>query len=105
MNKISRGPSQFKVTIGQHSLKDDNSMRTTLKEVETRTFNVKAVIRHPTYVPLVKDDIALINLDGDIEWSDSIRPVCLPNSVESSFSDRQATVAGWGWTDEHLNGK
>ncbi len=59
---------------------------------------------HPTYVPLVKDDIALIKLDGDIEWSDSIRPVCLPKSVELSFSGRLATVAGWGWTDEVKNG-
>lgn len=81
-------------------------MRKTVRGADMKPFHVKAIIMHPTYVSKgIKDDIALINIDGSIKWSDYVRPVCLPNSVESSFSGRQATVAGWGWTDEKFNGK
>ena len=93
------------MTVGQHDLKDDSSAGKAVKGAKLKAFNVKAVIMHPTYVSRqVKDDIALINLDGDVEWSESVRPACLPKSIESSFSGRLATVAGWGWTDEVKNG-
>ena len=78
----------------------------TIKGAEQKTFDVKAIIMHPTYVAKpTKDDIALINIEGNFKWSEYVRPVCLPKSVESSFSGQLATVAGWGWTDEVLNGK
>lgn len=92
--------------MGQLNLKDASFIRKTVREAEKKTFDVKAAIVHPTYVAKpTKDDIALINIDGNFKWSEYVRPVCLPNSVESSFSGRLATVAGWGWTDEVLNGK
>lgn len=50
------------------------------------------------------DDIALINLNSPVEWSDRVQPACLPNPDQDSFAGLVATVAGWGWTDEVKNG-
>lgn len=49
-----------------------------------------------------ENDIALIRLDRDIRFSDSIRPICLPSAVaqerSAPASGTQYTVAGWGRT-------
>uniref|UniRef100_A0A0K8VIH4 CLIP domain-containing serine protease n=2 Tax=Bactrocera latifrons TaxID=174628 RepID=A0A0K8VIH4_BACLA len=49
-----------------------------------------------------ENDIALIRLDQDIRFSDSIRPICLPSAVaqerSAPASDTLYTVAGWGRT-------
>ena len=60
---------------------------------------------HPNYVSRqVADDIALINLNEPVVWSDHVQPACLPNPDKETFSGILATVAGWGWTDEIKNG-
>ena len=61
---------------------------------------------HPSYVTRqLADDIALINLDQDVEWNDFVQPACLPNPDKESFAGLLATASGWGWTDEVKNGK
>ncbi len=96
---FSRGASQFQLTVGEHNLTDGSS-------TEMKKINVKEIIMHPSYISSEKkDDIALIKVDGHIEWSDFVQPICLPNSADSTFSGRIATVSGWGWSDEALNGK
>ena len=47
------------MTVGQQSWKGEDSVRTTIK-----TFNVKALIMHPTYVHLAKDDVDLVQFYG-----------------------------------------
>lgn len=45
-------------------------------------------------------DIALLFLSESMPWSKQILPACLPSISESTFSDREAVVAGWGWNKE-----
>ncbi|KAG8247488.1 hypothetical protein J6590_059925 [Homalodisca vitripennis] len=49
------------------------------------------------------DDIALLQLESRLDWSPGIMPACLPKGTTPppSFSDLEAVVAGWGWTDEN----
>ena len=53
-----------------------------------------------------KDDIALIRLDRDVEWSDRAQPVCLPGrhplKPEGREFDREAEgfLVGWGMNGE-----
>ena len=60
---------------------------------------------HPSYVTRqLADDIALINFDEEVEWTDRVQPLCLPNPDKDSFAGLIATAVGWGWTDEVKNG-
>lgn len=66
---------------------------------------IEETILHEQYrdnAPNKENDIALIRLDQDIRFSDSIRPICLPSAVaqerSAPASGTQYTVAGWGRT-------
>lgn len=95
-----RAAAQIQVGIGEHSHAGDNAANK-----ERRVLGVRQIILHPNYKSRqLKDDIALIRLDGEVEWGDRIKPACLPSPDKSTFSGMLATVAGWGWTDEIKNG-
>lgn len=66
---------------------------------------VKSITVHPGYTcNKPKDDIAILELDDSINWSDVVVPACLPVDTDhekhSKYDDVLATVAGWGWTNE-----
>lgn len=86
------------MSVAEHNLLGADSQ-------QTRMLAVHQIVMHPSYVTRqLADDIALINLDQEVEWSDRIQPACLPNPDKDSFAGFLATVAGWGWTDEVKNG-
>ncbi|XP_072943161.1 venom serine protease Bi-VSP-like [Epargyreus clarus] len=59
-------------------------------------FNVIRLIPHKFYTSVDKhDDIALIELDRQVRFSEFIRPICLP-VPGLSFARTQRTIAGWG---------
>lgn len=41
------------------------------------------------------NDIAILTLDSPVQFSQQIRPVCLPGA-SSDYTGRTATVIGWG---------
>ncbi|NXG11269.1 OVCH1 protein, partial [Sakesphorus luctuosus] len=41
-------------------------------------------------------NIALMHLDVSLEYSAAVRPVCLPNSIETLSSSALHVVPGWG---------
>lgn len=45
-------------------------------------------------------DIGLIRMNGDVTYTDYIKPICLPTVVNSprSFPNEQLVSAGWGRT-------
>ena len=94
----SRRATQIQVSVAEHNLLGADSK-------QTKLFKVNHIVMYPSYVSRqLADDIALINLDQAVQWSDRIQPACLPNPDKDSFAGLLATVSGWGWTDEVKNG-
>ncbi|KAK9885755.1 hypothetical protein WA026_013626 [Henosepilachna vigintioctopunctata] len=89
--------SNIKVTLAQHDLSQKNE--------HAYERSIKTVTVHPNYVcNKPTNDIAILELEEKLEWSDSVSPACLPVSTgeigDSYFENELATVAGWGWTNE-----
>lgn len=66
---------------------------------------VERTIPHPSYDPGSKNqlnDIALLRLARQIEYTDFVRPICLPldtNLRSATFDGISMDVAGWGKTE------
>lgn len=89
---------QLRVTIGEHDLQAAE-----LPEAISKT--IKYMTVHPDFeCGRWNNDIALLELSTPIQWSASVRPVCLPPETGrigySVFSGTSAIVAGWGWLGE-----
>jgi len=63
--------------------------------------NVTKVKRHEKYVNFLTYDIALLKLDKPINFTDTIRPVCLPKQGEAVPVGKQCVAAGWGRTNKY----
>ncbi len=80
-----------KMFLGSHHLQKQEKGRV-VKDV-TKFF------KHPAYLKSgVTDDIALIELPEPVEFTDKIRPVCLPRLRDSAdtFVGTEMMAAGWG---------
>ncbi|CAJ1064970.1 ST14 transmembrane serine protease matriptase a [Xyrichtys novacula] len=63
--------------------------------------NLKQVISHPNYNAYTFDnDIALMELDSPITYSDYIRPICLPSPQHDFPTGNTVWITGWGATRE-----
>lgn len=66
---------------------------------------ISAYVVHPEYFKqngADYNDIALLQLSETIEFSDFIRPICLPVALEiraANLTNVRGTVAGWGQTE------
>lgn len=61
----------------------DHNIRTTY-EVNHVTKRVKRVVRHRSFDPrTLYNDIALLTLDSPIQYSQGVRPICLPTLNKS----------------------
>ncbi|XP_054160889.1 serine proteinase stubble-like [Oppia nitens] len=58
----------------------------------------KRVVIHPGYNHMtLENDLALIELDEDVEYEPHIQPICLPDSKsDDDFIGSDAYVSGWG---------
>ncbi|XP_062715763.1 CLIP domain-containing serine protease B4-like [Aedes albopictus] len=91
------------VRLGEHDLNTALDCEFEQCEEPPVTVGIEKIIVHDGYSPQSKaqhDDIALIRLDRDVEYSVNVSPVCLP--VEESDRTRNITGAwgvksvGWG---------
>ncbi|RZC43166.1 trypsin-1 [Asbolus verrucosus] len=90
-------PSSIKVTMAQYDL--------TNKSSDAFQMPLKSITIHPEYAcGKVKNDIAILELESTLQWSDYVLPACLVASSEeddyTTVDNDLATVAGWGWTNE-----
>lgn len=81
------------VRLGEHDLSTTNET----KHVDIK---IKDFKRHENYDPKYKlRDIAILTLEKDIEFSDTIAPICLP-LLEPFRSEKHIKtspfIAGWG---------
>jgi secreted trypsin-like serine protease len=62
---------------------------------ETDFYSVADYQQHPSFNEYnYNNDICVIKLDRDVEYSDSIQPICLEK--ESAKASETTFVAGWG---------
>ncbi|XP_034557725.1 suppression of tumorigenicity 14a [Notolabrus celidotus] len=63
--------------------------------------NLKQVISHPNYNAYTYDnDIALMELDTPVTYTDYIKPICLPASQHDFPTGNHVWITGWGATRE-----
>lgn len=91
-------PSSIKITFGQHDLTQSSN--------RAYEISVNSITVHPEYIcNKPRNDLAIITIERNIAWSEWVSPACLPTSFGelgySRFDNILATVAGWGWTNEH----
>lgn len=77
----------------------------TIKDGDAFQMAVKTITVHPGYIcRKPKDDIAILELDSKLQWSETVLPACLPIGSDhegyTKFNNVKATVAGWGWLNE-----
>lgn len=83
--------------MGEHDLKRDDD------KAEPIDVGVKDRIIHSDYHPRTFDnDIALLVLERDVQFTDKIAPICLPSVYDfvqkKDFTGTTPRVAGWGTT-------
>lgn len=87
---------EIKVALGFHSL-------STIANIET-VYEVDSIIVHPEYRhddEYQLNDIALLRLDRDVQFTSKIQPICLPHaSLQINYRRRSFLVIGWGKTNE-----
>uniref|UniRef100_A0A8C0C1G9 Peptidase S1 domain-containing protein n=1 Tax=Buteo japonicus TaxID=224669 RepID=A0A8C0C1G9_9AVES len=67
-------------------------------------YRVQQIISHPDYDTDSKDnDVALMKLETPLSFTDTVRPVCLPNPGMMFQPDQQCWISGWG--AEYQGGK
>ncbi|KFQ02222.1 Transmembrane protease serine 2, partial [Leptosomus discolor] len=67
-------------------------------------YKVQQIISHPDYDTETKDnDVALMKLETPLSFTDTVRPVCLPNPGMMFQPNQQCWISGWG--AEYQGGK
>ncbi|KAH0566767.1 venom serine protease-like [Cotesia glomerata] len=88
-NKV---PRDIGVLVGEHNLSIRNETKA------TQLFRAKSFIIHELYNEANLDyDIALVNIDGTITFSQLVGPVCLPfKHKRQDFEGKTVEILGWG---------
>ncbi|KAM3875577.1 LOW QUALITY PROTEIN: ST14 transmembrane serine protease matriptase a [Diretmus argenteus] len=86
-------PGTWEAYLGLHTQRQEG------KNVVKR--NLKQVITHPYYNAYTYDnDIALMELDSPVTFSDYIRPICMPSPQHVFPPGNSVWITGWGATRE-----
>lgn len=81
--------SRLTVHLGDHNIKTKNEVQ----HIEKR---VKRVVRHRSFdTRTLYNDVALLTLDTPVQFTKTVRPICLPRS-DRHFGGMYGTVIGWG---------
>ena len=81
--------SEYRLYVGRYQLNGFNQFETVRR--------VSRVLVASGYEsPERGSDLALVQLDGPVEWSEYVRPVCLPDTGVRFPGGRPCYVTGWG---------
>lgn len=65
--------------------------------VHSQSRGVRSIIVHPRYNRAVVDyDISVVQLDSEVEETEFVRPVCLPELDQLPAADAYCYITGWG---------
>ncbi|KAJ3647408.1 hypothetical protein Zmor_019287 [Zophobas morio] len=90
-----------RVRLGDHNLKTNTDCGDGVCAPKYLSVIIQESVIFKTYKKQEYHDIALLYLNEEVKFSDFIKPVCLPTTVEElyrSYVGQKATVAGWGQT-------
>ncbi len=74
--------------------------RNSTHESMTKDYRVQEIIKHGGYSTVnYNNDIALIKIDGEFEFDNKMKPVCLAERAKT-FTGETGIVTGWGAIEE-----
>nr|XP_023693671.1 enteropeptidase isoform X1 [Paramormyrops kingsleyae] len=86
--------SSWSVYLGVHSQSDISSPTVQERQIDRIVFNMH-------YNKRTKDsDIAMIHLDTQVNFTDFIQPICLPDQEQQFEEGRKCIITGWGRESE-----
>lgn len=60
-------------------------------------FELQRIVRHPEYSSIrKKNDIALIQFNGTVQFDDIVRPACIRIDTADVPTSQELIIAGWG---------
>lgn len=81
--------ARLTVHLGDHNIRIKNEV----PHIEKR---VKRIVRHRSFdARTLYNDVALLTLDSPVQYTKTVRPICLPRS-DRQFGGKYGTVIGWG---------
>jgi len=91
-NKNNGWARNIKAVIGEHNIQHD--WETKAKE---QTIQVEKMIPRNDYNPTTIDnDVVILKLAQDVQFSKYVVPACLPSSSSNDYTGKNAVVSGWG---------
>jgi len=95
------GQKNIKVTDDNYVMVGSNDMM----GMDGQFFMIEKIIMHPGYNAELGNDVALIKVRRDIEFSKKVQPVCLAKDKKKDYTGKMATVTGWGGTKGYNPGQ
>ncbi|NWI61688.1 ST14 protein, partial [Calyptomena viridis] len=87
-------PSRWRAYMGLHTINEKSS------GVAMRS--IKRIIVHPQYYQSISDyDIALLEMETPVFFSELVQPICLPSSSRVYLYGTVCYVTGWGAIKEN----
>ncbi|XP_028823413.1 serine protease 33 isoform X1 [Denticeps clupeoides] len=81
--------SSYRIYVGRYQLNGMNPFET--------VYGIRNVVIPRTYVdPQQGHDLALVQLQEPVIYSDRVQPVCLPSSDTQFPPNKMCTITGWG---------
>lgn len=83
-----------------HVLLGDLNYATETDDAQPRLFRIVERKKHPLFkLPSKYNDIALVKINGPVEFNNYIRPACLPQT--SDIETMKVIATGWGKLNHH----
>ena len=72
-----------------------------LNGIDGKTEKIFRIYKHPFYNVYSLDyDVALLELNTPVKFSNTIRPICLPDNSHIFHEGARCFITGWGSTKE-----
>ncbi|XP_017755231.1 PREDICTED: uncharacterized protein LOC108547293 [Eufriesea mexicana] len=95
------------VRLGEHNLSTERDCDKDANGLELacapryQDFGIESTHFHPKYSNF-QNDIALLRLNGDADFVQNVRPICLPIGSSNILNQTKVTVTGWGITEKNI---
>jgi len=81
------------VSLGDHNVQVYDDTKNVFRKL-------KRIVRSPQYDNnFINGDMALLQLEKKVTFSDTIRPACLPDDPSTTFAYESGIISGWGYTE------